>query len=1019
MDERWDLRRLRHLGWLVLVMLAFTPGCSDDAVSSGERLEPDVDVVIAAAAEAMGDVESVRFHVVRRGAPVFIDDVESIAVDEISGTVTVPDEAEALLTVTIDESVSTRLGAVAAGGETLLSNPVTGEFEPLPAGYDLDPRSFFDPVGGWRPLIAGLEGVVFVGEEDRGGARYRLRGTAPASRIEAVTAGLVSGQDVDVELWVHPVTALVTSLEFDTESDRGTTSWVLDLGNYNGADDGSGLSARAVAGIVAAVAAGLGLLAVVIWPLVTADAAAGEADASPPEPSPSPMGEPERSADAPARAPPRLVLIAVAFSVFVAADDLTVVSTMLRPIIADLGLVLPDGLDDAAWIVNVYLIAFVAIMPIAGRVSDVIGRRNTFIAAYAVFLVGTTLIPLTDSLAPFLFARVLTAIGGGAMVPVALAVVGDAYPEAKRARALGTLAAIETLGWVWGPMYGAILVRFLSWEWQFWLNIPLALGGMAAVWWVLTGHDQGRRATTVDWRGAVLLTSALVSLNLALLGDAEVQSVTGFEQLTGGGGFDFRWLYPVAVLTGGLFVWHQRVAPEPLIDRALLRGRSLRVALGVNFVVGAALVIAMVDVPIFINSVEIDLEDSAVAAGWVLSALTAAMAITSYVGGRLTASSGYRLPVVGGMTVAVVAYLLMGLTWDADTSYWILGAQLGLLGAGLGLVTAPTSAAVVDSAAPDRRGAAAATLMVVRLMGLSVGLSLLTAWGLARFNALRGDITLPAISDPGFDEAVLAAQADLTSQAIAETFLAAAAVAAVGFGLAFAMRNRAEVAAPTPHRPPSTETGVAMTWLERHAGAVVGVLGALVVLVLILVAVLFSRLGETRDDLARVEAGAALYASQVTGFQEQILELEPSITGGLDAAIEGLDSFAASTIEFDVSIDEVVEIDTEIVLDQDLEVPINETLPIEESFETTIRVETPLGFSVPLDVTVPVDIDVPVELDLDISVNERVPIQATVPVQLDVPIAIDVADTELANLAAALADGLRSLQDVLDGLGGG
>lgn len=210
-----------------------------------------------------------------------------------------------------------------------------------------------------------------------------------------------------------------------------------------------------------------------------------------------------------------------------------------------------------------------------------------------------------------------------------------------------------------------------------------------------------------------------------------------------------------------------------------------------------------------------------------------------------------------------------------------------------------------------------------------------------------------------------------------------------------------------------------MTWLERHAGAVVGVLGALVALVLILVAVLFSRLGETRDDLARVEAGAALYASQVTGFQEQILELEPSITGGLDAAIEGLDSFAASTIEFEVSIDEVVEIDTEIVLDQDLEVPINETLPIEESFETTIRVETPLGFSVPLDVTVPVDIDVPVELDLDISVNERVPIQATVPVQLDVPIAIDVADTELANLAAALADGLRSLQEVLDGLGGG
>ena len=94
---------------------------------------------------------------------------------------------------------------------------------------------------------------------------------------------------------------------------------------------------------------------------------------------------------------PGAVLAVVGFSVFVAADDLTVVSTMLRPIIGDLGLVLPDGLDDAAWIVNAYLIAFVAIMPIAGRLSDVIGRRLTFMAAYSVFLVGTILIPASVS----------------------------------------------------------------------------------------------------------------------------------------------------------------------------------------------------------------------------------------------------------------------------------------------------------------------------------------------------------------------------------------------------------------------------------------------------------------------------------------------------------------------------------------------------------------------------------------------------------------------------------------------
>ena len=101
-------------------------------------------------------------------------------------------------------------------------------------------------------------------------------------------------------------------------------------------------------------------------------------------------------------ASPRAILAVVGFSVFVAADDLTVVSTMLRPIIGALGLVLPDGLDDAAWIVNAYLVAFIAAMPIAGRVSDIIGRRRTFAAAYLVFLVGTIVIPLSNTLTPFL-----------------------------------------------------------------------------------------------------------------------------------------------------------------------------------------------------------------------------------------------------------------------------------------------------------------------------------------------------------------------------------------------------------------------------------------------------------------------------------------------------------------------------------------------------------------------------------------------------------------------------------------
>ncbi|NOX28891.1 MAG: MFS transporter, partial [Actinobacteria bacterium] len=245
--------------------------------------------------------------------------------------------------------------------------------------------------------------------------------------------------------------------------------------------------------------------------------------------SPGGSGESALSAQAPGN--PLWALAVVGFAVFVAADDLTVVTTMLRPIISDLGLALPDGLDEAAWVVNSYLIAFIAVMPIAGRLSDVIGRRRTLLMAYAIFTVGTIVIALSTTLGPFLVGRVLTAIGGGAMVPVALAVVGDVYHDKRRAKALGTLGAIETLGWVWGPLYGAMLVRFFDWRWQFWLNVPMALIGMALVWFVLADHDPaasrstdasttkdaGQRHSQVDWWGAAGVTAVLAGLNVALL----------------------------------------------------------------------------------------------------------------------------------------------------------------------------------------------------------------------------------------------------------------------------------------------------------------------------------------------------------------------------------------------------------------------------------------------------------------------------------------------------------------------
>ena len=223
-----------HLGRRISTVMigfgVFVAACGGgDPSLDGEWLVEDAEVIIAASAEAMGLVTSVRFDLRHSGASVYIDPLESLALEAVVGRFTVPAEADALVTVFVNDSLKTELGAVALGPDVWLSNPITGEFEPLPPGYNIDPRTFFDPRGGWQPLLAELTDPVLIGVEDD---RYHLTGTATAERIEIVTAGLVSGRDVPVDLWIHPVTALVTRVEFATTADNGVSEWALELSEY-------------------------------------------------------------------------------------------------------------------------------------------------------------------------------------------------------------------------------------------------------------------------------------------------------------------------------------------------------------------------------------------------------------------------------------------------------------------------------------------------------------------------------------------------------------------------------------------------------------------------------------------------------------------------------------------------------------------------------------------------------------------------------------------------------------------
>jgi len=499
---------------------------------------------------------------------------------------------------------------------------------------------------------------------------------------------------------------------------------------------------------------------------------------------------------------PNLILAVVAFGVFVAADDLTVVSTMLRQIIFDLEIPLPQGLDKAAWIVNVYLIAYVAVMPLAGRLSDVLGRRAVYMGGMVLFLLGSIWVPLAPDLKWFMVGRVLTAVGGGTLVPVAMSVIGDVYPREKRATAMGTLGAIDTAGWVWGPLYGAVLIRFLSWQWQFYLNIPLALFGMAAAWWALGDLENTKSKTRIDWAGAGSLTVALLALNVALLGGGDLQTMGGFGNADSASGTNSVWFYLIAFVALVAFVGIERHLTRkivdgnaggvpPLIPLTLFHRPNFTPAILINFVVGGVLIIAMVNVPLVINVLEVDVERSALFSGYLLSGMTATMAVMAYVGGRATGRFGYRLVTAVGLALTIVAFGVMGWMWAVDTPYAQMALALIVLGAGFGLVIAPIGTAVINAAPEPDRGVASGLVIMLRLMGMSVGLAGLTAWGLRRFDALRTTIALPDLpfNDPVYQQAVVDGLTAVTVHILTETFLISAVVALIALLISWKLRG--------------------------------------------------------------------------------------------------------------------------------------------------------------------------------------------------------------------------------------
>ncbi|MBS1248715.1 MAG: putative triacylglyceride transporter [Chloroflexi bacterium] len=486
----------------------------------------------------------------------------------------------------------------------------------------------------------------------------------------------------------------------------------------------------------------------------------------------------------------RMILALISFGIFVAADDLTVISTLLPQMITDFEIPVPAGLDDASWIVSAYLIAYIGTMPFMGRVSDLYGRWKVYVACLGIFAFGSLIVPLVESLPWLITFRAIQAIGGGAMVPVGMAIIGDIFPSERRPLAMGSLVAIDTAGWIFGPLYGAFLVRYLDWRWQFYINIPASILAAAGAYWALKDLPQPKRKVSLDIPGALLFTAGLVALNMAL-------SFSGGRAATGPT-FDFnapppttRYVIPLLALAAlllGVFVYLERRTPDPLIDLGMFKHTNFTQACAINFLVGVALIIAMVNVPLFINTilpegntVDEALQQAAAHSGQVLAVMTGSMSLASLLGGWLCKRFGYRLPTVIGLLFVAAGFGFMG-TWTIAISYPSMAVHLALAGIGFGLVTSPLSTSVVDAVDETQRGVASGLVVILRLIGMSVGLSLLTAWGLRRFEQLSRGYTLSQLGE---------VITEITAQVLTGIFLAAGGALLLAVPIAFLLKKKA------------------------------------------------------------------------------------------------------------------------------------------------------------------------------------------------------------------------------------
>lgn len=440
--------------------------------------------------------------------------------------------------------------------------------------------------------------------------------------------------------------------------------------------------------------------------------------------------------------PPWVMVAAIATGTFITALDQTVVVTALPAVMADLKIQIAR-LEAVIWVVTAYLLGYTVAMPLIGRLADVYGYTRLYQCSLLVFCVGTVLVALSgewqwlnghiDTLDQIVVARVVQAIGGGGTVPISLAIAAALVSPEKRGLALGIVAGAAEAGSMLGPAYGGAIIEFWSWRGIFWLNVPQA-AIIAVALLFLPNHRYAE--ARMDYRGAIVLTLALVMLSLAV----------AHEGLFRFSSWTPYWLLVGFLVTTGALVLLQRRTVQPLLSGTLFRAWAFVMANASQLLVGISLIVAMASMVIMANTV-MDIPerpvDSFTAALWLLR-MTGTIPVFSVVGGLLLRWVDARWVTVPGLAfIAIGMFRVSG--WEVDIGEPRLTLDMVIAGVGFGLVIAPLMHRAILSAPVDYRAVSASMIVVARMLGMTLGMAALSAWGINEFLAIFDDtITLPA-----------------------------------------------------------------------------------------------------------------------------------------------------------------------------------------------------------------------------------------------------------------------------------